>query len=249
MATTNKESLSGRIALITGVGRREGLGFEVGRQLGQMGMTVILTARDLKRASHLAQLLREEKIDARAMELDVTRDQSAAKLAVDLRNGVGRLDVLVNNAGGNYDMIKTVDVEPSYVLETLNMNVLGAWRAIKALLPLLRESKHARIVNTSSEHGSFGGAHGMAVLEDSVAAYGVSKAALNAVTMKFSVALRGAKILVNSACPGLTATHPGMAEMGARPVSEGAASVVWAATLPDDGPSGGFFRDGKPLPW
>jgi NAD(P)-dependent dehydrogenase (short-subunit alcohol dehydrogenase family) len=248
---TNDESFSGRVALITGVGRAEGIGFEVARQLGHKGMMVIVTARELKRAKALAEILAGEKIVAHARELDVSSDESAARLAADLEAEPGRLDVLVNNAGGNYDfMFKTVDVEPDYVRQTLEMNVLGAWRVTRALLPLLRRSKHGRIVNTSSEHGSFGGAHGMAALEDSVAAYGVSKAALNAFTVKLGVALRETGILVNSACPGLTATYPSMEQIpGARPVSAGAASIVWAATLPDDGPSGGFFRDGQPLPW
>jgi NAD(P)-dependent dehydrogenase (short-subunit alcohol dehydrogenase family) len=212
-------------------------------------MTVILTARDLARVSELANLLRDEKIDAHAMRLDVASDESVASVVAEVRSAFGRLDVLVNNAGGNYDFTKTVDVEPTYVRQTLEMNVLGAWRVTKALLPLLRESEHGRIVNVSSEHGSFGGAQGMARHEDSVAAYGVSKAALNAFTLKMAVALRNTPILVNAACPGLTATFPGAREMGARPVQEGAGSIVWAATLPDGGPSGGFFRDGKSLPW
>jgi NAD(P)-dependent dehydrogenase (short-subunit alcohol dehydrogenase family) len=245
------ESLAGRIALVTGVGRAEGLGFEVARQLGQKGMTVLVTARELARAESLASALRAERLDARARVLDVTSDESATRLAAEVREEFGRLDVLVNNAGGNYDyMFKTVEVEPDYVRETLEKNVLGAWRVTKALLPLLRQSKHARIVNTASEEGSFGGAHGMSTVGDSVAAYGVSKAALNAFTMKMGVALRGTGILINSVCPGLTATYPNMKAMpGARPVPVGAASIVWAATLPDDGPSGGFFRDGKALPW
>src|SRR4051794_2379049 len=129
MATTSKENLGGRIALITGVSRREGLGFEIARQLGQKGMTVILTARDLAKVTENAQVLRDEKIDAQAMALDVTSDQSVAALAAALKQEFGHLDVLVNNAGGNYDfMFKTVEVEPSYVLETLQMNVIGAWR-------------------------------------------------------------------------------------------------------------------------
>jgi NAD(P)-dependent dehydrogenase (short-subunit alcohol dehydrogenase family) len=249
MTTNGNEDLRGRIALITGVSRKEGLGFEVGRQLGKRNVTVILTARDVKKAQALAGALRDQKIEAEAHALDVTSDESVAALATALRNNPGRLDVLVNNAGGNYDFTKTVEVEPSYVRDTLEMNVLGAWRVTRALLPLLRQSAHGRIVNVSSEHGSFGGEQGMARHEDSVAAYGVSKAALNAFTLKMAVALRDTPILVNSACPGLTATFPGAVAMGARPVEQGAASIVWAATLPGDGPRGGFFRDGRRLPW
>src|SRR5262249_24450519 len=154
------ERLTGRIALVTGVGRPEGIGFEVGRQLARRGMTVVLTARDLRRVSALADVLRGERHDARAMQLNVASDESVASVASEVKSAFGRLDVLVNNAGGNYDFTKTVEVEPSYVRETLEMNLLGAWRVTRALLPLLRESKHGRIVNVSSEHGSFGGEQG-----------------------------------------------------------------------------------------
>jgi NAD(P)-dependent dehydrogenase (short-subunit alcohol dehydrogenase family) len=117
-------------------------------------------------------------------------------------------------------------------------------------LPLIRESAHGRIVNVSSGAGSHGDAlFGLTTGDGAVASYGISKAALNALTTTLAAELDGSGILVNAVCPGLTATAPGMEAMGARPVSEGAASVVWAATLPDDGPNGGFFRDGQPLPW
>jgi NAD(P)-dependent dehydrogenase (short-subunit alcohol dehydrogenase family) len=246
---TDRSTHAKQIALITGVGRKEGLGFEIARQLGKTGLTVIVTARDASKAAAHAEALRSAGLDVHGMALDVTSDDSVARAVTEIRTKHGRLDVLVNNAGGNYDFAKTVEVEPSYVLETFQMNVLGAWRVTRALLPLIRESAHGRIVNVSSEHGSFGGDHGMSKLEDSVAAYGMSKAALNAFTLKFSVALAGTRVLINSACPGLTATFPGAEKMGARPVAEGAASIVWAATLPDGGPTGGFFRDGKALPW
>lgn len=117
-------------------------------------------------------------------------------------------------------------------------------------MPLLRRSSHGRIVNVSSGAGSHGDTQfGLTTNRGAVASYGISKAALNALTTKLAAELDGTGILVNAVCPGLTATAPGMEAMGARPIPEGAASVVWAATLPDDGPTGGFFRDGNPLPW
>ncbi len=115
---------------------------------------------------------------------------------------------------------------------------------------MLRKSAHGRIVNVSSGAGSHGDqGFGLATGKGGVASYGISKAALNALTALFAAELAESSILVNAVCPGLTATAPGMEAMGARPVAEGAASVVWAALLPDDGPNGGFFRDGKAIPW
>ena len=129
-------------------------------------------------------------------------------------------------------------------------NLFGAWRVTQALLPLLRQSPHPRVVNVSSGAGSHGDEQfGLTRRGGAAATYGVSKAALNALTATLAAELDGTPVLVNAACPGLTATWPGAEQMGARPVAEGAASVVWAATLPDAGPRGGLFRDGRPLPW
>src|SRR5829696_6575919 len=119
-----------------------------------------------------------------------------------------------------------------------------------ANLPLIKGSRHGRIENVASGAGSHGESNfGLTTGGGSAATYSVSKAALNALTAKLAAELDGEGVLVNSVDPGLTATAPGMEEMGARPIPEGAASAVWAVTLPDNGPTGGFFRDGKPLPW
>src|SRR5881392_4024902 len=127
------------------------------------------------------------------------------------------------------------------VMETITTNLLGPWRVCQAFLPLLRKSTAARIVNVSSESGS------LEHMGAGPPAYQVTKAALNALTRTLAGELRHAHILVNSVCPGWVATDMGGA--GGRPVADGAAGIVWAATLPDDGPTGGFFRDGKPLDW
>lgn len=117
-------------------------------------------------------------------------------------------------------------------------------------MPLIKGSRHGRIVNVASGAGSHGESNfGLTTGGGSAATYSISKAALNALTAKLAAELDGEGVLVNSVDPGLTATAPGMEEMGARPIPEGAASAVWAVTLPDNGPTGGFFRDGKPLPW
>jgi NAD(P)-dependent dehydrogenase (short-subunit alcohol dehydrogenase family) len=175
--------------------------------------------------------------------LDVDDPNSIAKAAAEVARQHERLDVLVNNAGINYDTWETVENAEidGTVIETITTNLLGPWRVCQAFLPLLRKSPAGRIVNVSSESGS------LAEMGAGPPAYQVTKAALNALTRTLAGELRGTHILVNSVCPGWVATD--MGGSGGRPVTEGAESVVWAATLPDDGPSGGFFRDGQPLSW
>lgn len=242
---------SAAIVLVTGVGRSEGIGFAVCRQLAEQGMTVLLSARAQTKAAAVAQPLLDAGHDVRAYALDVTDEASVQQLAAQLHEEFGRLDVLINNAAAVADWQETASgANLDAARTTLDANLFGPWRVTQALLPLLRQSEHGRIVNVSSGAGSHGEQQfGLTTGNGSVASYGVSKAALNALTAKFAAELAETPILVNAVCPGLTATAPGMEAMGARPVAEGAASVVWAALLPDNGPRGGFFRDGKPLPW
>jgi len=237
----------GRWALVTGAGR--GLGREVCRQLATAGFAVVVGTRDP--AVGLA-LIEELDGDGHvAATLDVT-DPTTIQEAADLvRSKAGRLDVLVNNAAAFVDWSETVttaDLEVSRrVLET---NLYGPWRMVQAFLPLLRHSPHPRVVNVASGAGSHGDAvFGLSASGGTAATYGISKAALIALTSKLAAELAGEAVIVNAVCPGLTATWPGAEEMGARPVGESAAGVVWAAVLPDDGPRGGLFRDGAPLPW
>ena len=163
-------------------------------------------------------------------------------LGLALAEDFGHLDVLVNNAAIHYDTWQRgVDADLGVVAEALETNLLGAWRTAQACLPLLRRSEHGRIVNVSSGAGS------LTEMGAGAPAYSVSKAALNALTRVLAAELSSEGILVNSVCPGWVATDMGGA--GGRPVGEGAASVIWAALLPDDGPTGGFFRDGRQLQW
>lgn len=242
-------NLAGRIAVVTGANR--GIGFEVAWQLGQQGATVILGARDAEKARAAAETLSAEGLRVLGKAVDVSDDASVRQFAAEVASEFDHVDILVNNAAAYVDWMETASTaDLANVQRVLETNLFGAWRMQQALLPLLRKSQHGRIVNVSSGAGSHGEAQfGLATNGGAVASYGVSKAALNALTVKFASELAGTGILVNAVCPGLTATAPGMAEMGARPVSEGAAGIVWAATLPDDGATGGFFRDGKPLPW
>jgi NAD(P)-dependent dehydrogenase (short-subunit alcohol dehydrogenase family) len=230
-----------RIALVTGGNR--GIGFEVCRQLAQREFTVLLTARDGAKAETAAKELSNTGI-VQHLLLDVADEYSIKNAAAEVAARHGHLDVLINNAGINYDTWETVanaDIDGT-VMETITTNLLGPWRICQAFLPLLQKSQAARIVNVSSESGS------LANMGAGPPAYQVTKAALNALTRTLAGELRGARILVNAVCPGWVATDMGGA--GApRSVSEGASSIVWAAMIPDGGPSGGFFRDGKPLPW
>jgi NAD(P)-dependent dehydrogenase (short-subunit alcohol dehydrogenase family) len=149
--------------------------------------------------------------------------------------------VIVNNAAILYDTwAHGYDADLTEVSAALDTNLFGAWRMCEALVPHLRRSGHGRIVNVSSESGSLAGMSG------GTPAYSVSKAALNALTRILAAELRRDGVLVNAVCPGWTATDMGG---GGRPVAEGASGVVWAAELPDDGPTGGFFRDGRALAW
>jgi NAD(P)-dependent dehydrogenase (short-subunit alcohol dehydrogenase family) len=238
-----------KVAVVTGAGR--GIGLEVCRQLAERGMTVVLTARDPEKAKAAAEQLVGEGLDVIPKALDVSNNESVRGLAAELEQEFGTLDVLVNNAAAYADwseMASSAHLELAQgVLET---NLLGAWRVCQVFLPLIRRSGQGRIVKVSSGAGSHGDPQfGLTTNRGSAASYGISKAAINALTAKLAAELEGTGVLVNAVCPGLTATAPGMEAMGARPISEGAASVVWGAVIPDGGPMGGFFRDGEPLSW
>ncbi|MFI7450551.1 SDR family oxidoreductase [Nonomuraea sp. NPDC049714] len=219
-------------------GANRGIGHELVRQLCQAGDTVVLTARDMGKAERAVAGLP----GAVPMRLDVTDQASVDALAREVGKRLGRLDVLVNNAAVHYDTWQWAgSADLDVVREALETNLLGAWRVTLALLPLLRESGHGRVVNVSSELGSLAGMGG------GTPAYAVSKTALNALTRMLAAELRPDGVLVNAVCPGWVATD--MGGPGGRPVAEGARSVLWAVELPDGGPTGGFFRDGRALPW
>jgi NAD(P)-dependent dehydrogenase (short-subunit alcohol dehydrogenase family) len=237
-----------RYALVTGAAH--GIGLEVSRQLAAQGFSVFLTARTLARATDAATSLGSLGAQMRPMALDVTDSGSVSALADALDHDPGRLDVLVNNAAVVADWNETTSsADLGAVHDVLETNLFGAWRVTQALLPLLRQGMAPRIVNVASGAGSHGDPRFGLATGKGVASYGISKAALLALTTKLAIELRDEGVLVNAVCPGLTATAPGMEAMGARPVADGAASVMWAATLGDDGPTGGFFRDGQALPW
>src|SRR5438067_10161788 len=223
------------VSLVTGGNR--GIGREVCRQLAEHGLDVVLTARSASAATEAARA-----VGAEARQLDVADPASVAAAARWVADRHGQLDVLVNNAAITYDTWqRAVDADLAVVREAAETNLYGPWLMVQEFLPLLRASGHARIVNVSSEAAS------LASMGGGTPAYTASKVALNALTRMLAAELRRDHVLVNAVCPGWVATD--MGGPGGRPVEAGAAGIVWAATLPDNGPTGGFFRDGKPLPW
>jgi NAD(P)-dependent dehydrogenase (short-subunit alcohol dehydrogenase family) len=229
-----------RVALVTGANR--GIGFEVCRQLGRRGYVVVLGSRDRERGEVAAARLRGEGLDVVGCQLDVADAASVESAVERMRREHGRLYAVVNNAAILYDTWQRgVDANLDEVREAFETNVLGAWRVVQATLPLLRASSTGRIVNVSS------GAGALTDMGGGTPAYRTSKAALNALTRVLAAELRADRILVNAICPGWVATDMGGA--GGRPISDGAAGIVWAVELPDDGPTSGFFRDGRPIAW
>ncbi len=197
-------------------------------------MTVVLGARDLAKAEAVSANFGGHVL---VRKLDVTDASDVSRLAEELDT----LDVLINNAAIHFDMWQdAVDADLSVVREALQTNVVGVWSTTAALLPLM--SHGGRIVNVSSGSGSFGETSG-----PRAPAYAVSKAALNMLTVKLAAAVKDRGILVNAMCPGWVATDLG--GPGGGPVEEAAAGLLWAVDLPPDGPTGGFFRRGEPVPW
>ena len=231
-----------KIALVTGGNR--GLGYETCRQLAQLGLKVLLGARDLNKGKSAAyQLNEKEGLDVKFYQLDVSDQNSISNVVKEVDKEFGKLDVLVNNAAILYDTWqKAIDSDLEVVKDALRTNLFGPWRMSQAFVPIMKANRYGRIVNVSSLGGSlqytnYGG----------TPAYSISKAALNMLTRKLVAELVNIGILVNSVDPGWVATD--MGGHGGRPVQQGAKGIVWAATLPDDGPSGGFFCDGKAVPW
>ena len=226
--------MSGRTALVTGANR--GIGLEVARQLAADGWSVWLTARDGAKAEAAA-----DGLDAvRPLALDVS-DPASVEAAFETARGAGPLHALVNNAGIDYDTDQAAaTADLARVRRAFETNLFGAWACAQAAAPALGEQDHSVIVNVSSEGGSLAG------MGKNPPGYAASKAALNALTRMLAAELAGQGTLVNAVCPGWTATDMGG---GGRPVSEGAASVTWGAELGPEGPTGGFYRDGRELPW
>jgi len=239
------------VAVVTGGNR--GVGLEVCRRLGNLGYAVVLGSRDLRRAEVAAKEIDPEGERITPCHIEVDNSVNVDALGKWVKERFGRVDAIVNNASTAPDlwaMAGNTDLSP--VAEALDVNLFGAWRVTQALLPLLRSSPRPRVVNVSSEAGS------IARMAGGRPAYSLSKAALNALTRMLAAELYRDGILVNAVCPGWTAqdstSSVGAAAAAAgttagRTPAQGAASVVWAVTIPNGGPTGTFTRDGREIPW
>jgi len=246
-----------KIAMVTGANR--GLGFEISRQLGLKGMTVLMGARDSEKGEKAAVVLRGEDLDTRAIALDVTNPASITSAVDAIRSDFGRLDVLVNNAA----VLQDIGVQPSALGEdvlrsTFEVNFFGPYRLTQQLLPLLKKSNQGRIVNLGTQVAALNQlADPESPLKDDICpAYQASKNALNVMTLVFAKELRESGIKVNSVCPGWVMTDMGHEDLpdygdAVRPMSarEAVEKLIWLMTLPEDGPTGGFFSEGELVPW
>jgi NAD(P)-dependent dehydrogenase (short-subunit alcohol dehydrogenase family) len=231
-----------RVAVVTGANR--GIGLEISRQLALRGMQVLLTSRDEARGRVATEALTAQGLDVTCRQLDVTNVASVAAFRQHLERSHARVDVLVNNAGILIEHHATTlsDLDTEVLRATLETNTIAVLRVTRAVLPLMRKAGYGRIVNLSSGLGQ------LSDMQSGTPAYRISKTALNAVTRILAAELSGADIKVNAMCPGWVRTDMG-GPNAERSVEQGADTAVWLATLPKEGPSGGFFRDREPIPW
>jgi NAD(P)-dependent dehydrogenase (short-subunit alcohol dehydrogenase family) len=241
-----------KVALISGANK--GLGLETARQLGKLGYVVLLGSRDALRGEVAARLLREEGIDAKVVKLDVNKQTDIDAAAAMVESEFGKLDVLVNNAGVMIEKGWTKNTTSETTLEnlraTFEANLFAVFALTKAMLPMLKRSEAGRIVNVSSILGSVSlqATKGSPTYSTKLFAYNASKAALNVLTISLAHELRGTKIKVNSAHPGWVKTDLG-GDAAPMSVVDGAKTEVELATLGEDGPTGGFFHNGKEIAW
>lgn len=248
--TVQSQSQKGRVALITGANK--GLGLETARQLGRMGATVLVGARDEARGREATKALQSEKIDAKFVPLDVTDASSVANAAKFVAQEFGRLDILINNAG---IALTSSDgpastTTPDIFRRTFDVNVFGVVSVTQAMLPLLRKSTAGRIVNLSSILGSIAehADPNSPIYAMKFAAYDTSKAALNMYTNHLAIELRGTPIKVNAAHPGWVKTDMGGPEAPMN-LDDGVKTGLALATLDADGPTGGFYHMGVHMRW
>jgi NAD(P)-dependent dehydrogenase (short-subunit alcohol dehydrogenase family) len=229
------------VALVTGANR--GMGLETCRALAQRGYQVILTSRDQQLGQQATQPFVQQGLSVTSFALDVTNEGSIQHLQRVLEERFGGVDVLVNNAAIYPDKGRSVlEVEPETFRATMETNFYGPLLLCQAWVPGMITRGYGRVVNVSSRAGQ------LSAMGDFAPAYSASKAALNALTRMVADAARGSNVLVNAVDPGWVRTRMG-GPAASRSVEQGADTIVWLATLPDGGPTGGFFHDRQPIPW
>ncbi|MDX2257633.1 MAG: SDR family oxidoreductase [Hyphomicrobiaceae bacterium] len=235
-----------RVALVTGANR--GIGLEIARQLARLGIITVIGARDRAKGEAAAEAMRSEGLEPVVVTLDVAEAHSIATAVAETYDLLGRIDILVNNAGillerssqGTEGSALTVAADD--VRHTFEVNTIGPLRLMQAIVPEMQAQGYGRVVNLSSGMGQLsdmGGGH---------TAYRLSKTALNALTRTAAADVGAGNVKINAMCPGWVKTDMG-GPGATRTVAEGADTALWLATLGDDGPSGGFFRDRKPIAW
>lgn len=238
-----------RVALVTGANR--GIGFEIARQLASKDITVLIGARDKTKGAEAQEKMAAQDLDVHVTLLDVT-DQTSIQAAIGkIKDKFGRLDVLVNNAGIMIDpQTRILELSITLFENTLETNSFGPLLLSQACIPIMKENGYGRIVNMSSTLGSLTDIINpeSSYSEVQSPAYRLSKTLLNGITALLARELRGTNILVNSVCPGWVRTQMGGKQAPLTP-QQAASTPVWLATLPDDGPTGGFFRERRPIPW
>ncbi len=245
---TNVELFQDDIALISGANK--GIGYEIARGLGAKKIKVLVGARDESRGQASVDKLKAEGVDARFIPLDVTDQGTIQRAAAWIEKEFGRLDILINNAGIGDFGAKPSGADLAKVREVYDTNVFGPMAMTQAMLPLLRKSKHGRIVNVSSGLGSMALASqpDSPVSQFALLGYNTSKSALNSLTVQFANELKDTHIKVNAICPGYCATDLN-GNSGPRSAAQGAVAAIEYATIGEDGPTGGYFNDEGRLPW
>jgi NAD(P)-dependent dehydrogenase (short-subunit alcohol dehydrogenase family) len=234
-----------RVALISGGNR--GIGLEIGRQLARRGVLIVIGARDLAKGETAALAIRDDGQHAETVQLDIADGNSVAAAVEEVVRRHGRIEILINNAAILIDgpggfKSSLFELKADTARQTFETNLLGPLRLTQAVAPIMERNGYGRIVNLSS------GAGQLSDMRSGFPAYRMSKTALNALTRITAAELASTNIKVNAVCPGWVRTDMGGAE-AERPVEIGAETPVWLATLPEDGPTGGFFRDKRPIPW
>jgi NAD(P)-dependent dehydrogenase (short-subunit alcohol dehydrogenase family) len=242
------ELFDGDIALVSGANK--GIGYEIARGLGAKKITVLVGARDEGRGQEAVAKLKAEGADARFVKLDVTDQGTIHGAAEWIEKEFGRLDILINNAGIAEWGFRPSNVDMAKVREVYDTNFFGPVALIQGMLPLLRKSKHGRVVNVSSSLGSLTLSSDLnSPFADFLAlGYNTSKSALNSMTIQFAKELKDTPIKVNAICPGYCATDIN-GNSGPRSAAQGAVAAIQYATIGDDGPTGGYFNDEGRVPW
>ncbi|MEK8021289.1 MAG: SDR family oxidoreductase [Candidatus Parabeggiatoa sp.] len=230
-----------KISVVTGAS--QGIGFEICRQLAQKGIAVVLTARHVKKGETAVHQLQKEGLNVSFYPLDVTKLEDIQSLVTDLKEKFGRVDILVNNAGIHLNPTESaLTVALDTIRRSMEVDVYGHLLLCQKIIPLMRQHHYGRIVNMSSKAGQ------LATMGAKKLGYKMSKAALNVLTAVLADEVKGDNILINSMTPGWVRTEMGGSE-APRSIEEGADTAVWLATLPDEGPTGGFFFERQPIPW